>query len=169
MARKSGNKRRKAVKNDTRRYVVLRLWGKDLDPGEITRKLQIEPTAGHARGPALDVNGKTVKDPATGKLIKWPSGVWTLNSYVPNAKIETQMKRILEQIRPRRNALRRIVAAAHAAIVISIEPAEGFANVTYTLPADLVNEFTSLGIDVEFSFWLPGWYKTEGKENAEKT
>ena len=94
---------------DTYRYVVLRLWHKNLDPKKITKALGIEPDASWRRGPILNEKGEIIINNKTGKPYRKPYGQWNLSSFVQgNARLDTRIKDILEQIKPKRAILRKI-------------------------------------------------------------
>lgn len=138
------------------RFVVLRLWHKELDPDSITRALKIEPSNAWRRGYVLDKHGNIVTDKKSGKPYRKSCGQWNLcSSARGNSKLVTHIKSILEIIKPKKKALRCILKKVHADLNIAIEPPGDLAIVGYSFPADILNEFTSLGIDIHISIHVP--------------
>ncbi|MCF7957954.1 MAG: DUF4279 domain-containing protein [Phycisphaerae bacterium] len=141
---------------DSYRYVVLRLWHKDLDPEKISDELGIEPDDAWWRGPLLDENGNPIINKETGKPYARDYGQWNLCSTVRgNTLLVTRIRNILEQLRPKKKILRRILKEVNADLDIAVEPHKDLAIAGYTFPADVLNEITSLGIDIHFSIHIP--------------
>lgn len=154
MAKKSKRTRKKRY-TDTFRFVFLDLSAKDLDPDKITKTLGIQPDSSCRRGLIKDQYGKVIKD-RNGKPRKWLVGTWILDAHVHgNSGIEAQIKDILEQVRPKKAILRRILKSVDATLTIVVEPNRDLCTTSYFLPAALISEFTSLGISVEFRFDNP--------------
>jgi hypothetical protein len=140
---------------DWRRRVCLCLWHKNLDPSEITRKLNIEPESSWYRGPVINDDGEVIRNKTTGKPYEKDYGQWNLTALVrENARLDTQMKSILEQVMPRKAVLRKILKKVNSELSIAVGPHCDIAMANYFLPADLINEFTSLGIDVVFRVYI---------------
>ena len=145
MAKKVKSKRKKNHP-DRYRHVVLRLWGKNLDPDKITKALDIAPTSSWKRGNIIGKSGKKYWN---------PYGQWNLEPRTRgNARFETQIKDVLDQIKPKKKVLRRVLKYAKADLKIGVQPHENLAVWGYGFAAGLLNEFTSLGIDICFSVWL---------------
>jgi len=142
--------------------VVLRMWGPWLDPAEITEVLGIEPDDSAKKG---DLWG-----PKRNRVCR--QGVWTLFGRPGNARIETQMRNILKEIAPAKGRLRRLIQEDKrirgVLVDIGYTPRPGLVIGCFTLKADLVKEFVSLGIDVEKSFHLAPehWPQTEDEQET---
>ena len=175
MAKKSKRTRKKRY-TDTFRCVFLDLSAKDLDPDKITKTLGIQPDSSCRRGLIKDQDGKVIKD-KNGKPRMWPVGFWILHAHVHgNSGLEAQIKDILEQIRPKKAILRRILKSVDATLTIVVEPHKDVCTRSLILPADLLNEFTQLGIDIELRIDIPQKWdefrrkiaKKEGKSPRKK-
>jgi hypothetical protein len=141
---------------DAFRYVFLELSSKDLNPDKLTKILDIQPSTSFKRGdPLKNKYGKIVKN-KKGKSIKMLLGGWTLHSRVrENSKLETHIEDILKQIRPKKAVLKQILKKVDGVLTIAVEPHKDVALAWYLFSGDLLNEFTSLGIDIEFSIHIP--------------
>jgi len=154
MARKSSKSHKKRYP-DTFRYVFLTLWAKDLDPQSVTRVLGIEPDSTCKRGFLRDKDGKVIVG-KNGEPKRYPAGNWILDDHVHgNSGFETRAKDILERIKPKKAALRRVLKKAKAVLTIVVEPHEDICVRSLFFPANILNEFTSLGIDIEFCVDIP--------------
>lgn len=145
---------RNSTNMSARRYpdryhlVVLRLCGMNLDPRRITRSLGLEPDSAQ---PSADV------EITSEKIYKKKQGHWNLGSRLPrNATLQNHVRDILEQIKPKKRALRQILRDIEADLNIAVEPHQDVAIASYLFPADLISEFTALGIDIRFSIHVPG-------------
>ena len=136
---------------DAFRYVFLTILAKDLDPDVVTKSLGIEPDSSWRRGFIKDKEGNIIKD-RNGKRRKSSVGGWILEAHVhENSSFEARMSNILEQIRPKKKVLKQILKKSIATLTIVIEPHNQVCTRCILLPAGTLNEFTSLGIDIEFS------------------
>ncbi|MHC4643272.1 MAG: DUF4279 domain-containing protein [Planctomycetota bacterium] len=148
MVKKSKRTRKKRY-TDTFRYVFLDLSAKDLDPDKITKTLSIQPDSSCRRGLVKGQDGKVIKD-RNDKPRMCPVGFWILDAHVHgNSAIESRIRDILKQIRPKKAALRRILREARAVLTIVIEPHKDIYTRSLVLPADILKELTQLDIDVE--------------------
>ena len=93
------------------------------------------------------------------------TGSWTLDSRVrENSKLETHIKDILKQIKPQKAILKQILKKVDGALTIVVEPNKDLYIVSYLLSSDILSEFTSLGIDIEFRVNNPQkWYEFRRK------
>ncbi len=146
--------RKKNKGTSRRRYqpatqaVSIHLWGKKLEPDKITQDLGIKPDWVCRRGVEKAPDGKVIRN-RNGKPRKSTFGHWSLDSHVhDNSGILSRIKDILKQFTPKKRQLRRILKEASADLIITIEPHRDLASYGYTLPANLLNEFTSLGINI---------------------
>jgi hypothetical protein len=86
--------------------------------------------------------------------------------------METQMRNILKEIAPAKNRLRRLIQEDKRIRGVSIDigytPRADLVVGCFTLKADLVKEFVSLGIDVEISYHLAPehWPQAEDEQEA---
>jgi hypothetical protein len=138
----------------TRRYpdryhlVVLRLCGMHLDPAQITKSLGLAPDSAQPSAD-LGIEGR--------RIYRTKLGHWNLGSRLRrNATLQNHVKDILEQIKPKKRALRRILRSVDADLTIAVEPHQALVIAAYLFPADVISEFTSLGIDIRFSIHVPG-------------
>jgi len=132
---------------DRRRYVVLRMVGKDLDPDEITNLLGLSPCFSQ---PAASLKREFKK------VCNSKDGHWSLKSRLrSNATLQNQVKDIYQQIKPKSKILKKILKNnIEADLSISVQPHEDLEYVGYMFPAEIINEFTSIGIDIRFSVIL---------------
>ena len=144
------NPKHTSVRRYPDRYhlVVLRLCGMHLDPAKITRSLGLEPDSAQPSAD-LGIKGR--------RIYKTKLGHWNLGSRLRrNAMLQNHVSDILEQIRPKKRVLRRILRSVDADLTIAVEPHEAVVIAAYLFPADVIAEFTSLGIDIRFSIHIPG-------------
>jgi len=150
--RKNSAKRKR---RDAYRDVFLELFAKNIDPDAITKKLGIQPDHSWRRGVVRNSQGEIVRD-KNGKPRRFAFGSWILNAHLhPNAGMETRVKNIVEQIRPQRAALRQILRDVDGVLIIVVEPHRDSFYATYCLPAPILDELTSLGIDIELRVHNP--------------
>lgn len=154
---------------DAFRLVFLDLSAKDLDPDKITETLCIQPDSSCRRGFMKDRDGRVIKD-KNGKPRRWSVGAWIVDAHVhENSGLEIRIKDILEQIKPKKAALRRILEKVNATLTVVVEPHKDLCVAAYFLPANLLNEFTSLGIDIEFRVDIPQKWAEFRQEIERKT
>ena len=75
----------------TRAFATLRMMGRDLDPGRISRSLEIAPSRAHQRGEIHGVHGQP-----------WQAGLWSLSTEgrpIPT-DLEPHVAWLLDQIEP---------------------------------------------------------------------
>jgi len=105
-----------------------------------------------------------------GKPKRWHAGAWILESRVHgNSNLENRLKNILEQIRPKKTVLRRLLKRINPTLTIAVEPHRDLFVRSVILPAELLNEFTSLGVDMDISFhnpqnWAEFWQEIERRQ-----
>jgi len=143
------------------RRVFLSFTGKNLDPEKVTEVLGIVP----------DGRGK-LGEPC-GKNRKCKQGYWTIEGGPTNLRIETQMKNILKRIRPVKNRIKKLIkedkTIREAHLKIAFAPPEGIPNACYCYNSKLINEFTSLGIDIALSIHIRAeWEKIFSKSIRKK-
>ena len=139
----------KSSTKDTFRQVCLNIVGRNLDPSTITRLLDIMPDDMCKRG---DIYGKKRKA---------RQGYWSLEGRPCNARFETQLKSIMERIKHIEPKLKSVIKSKQveqAYLTFAVEPSENVAVAGYCLEADLLNKFTSLGIDIAFSIHMQNWH-----------
>ena len=147
MARKAKKSTKTKRQRERRRHVVLRLVGSDLDPDKITRSLGLEPASAQ---PAASL-GREFK-----RIYNTTDGHWCLDSRLrTSATLQNQLEDIAKQIRPKRRALRAILKNVEADVNIAVEPHDQWATCSYLFSAEVISEFTSLGIDICFSIHDP--------------
>ena len=160
MAKKSKTKRKREQTREWRQ-VYLTIAGIKLDPEKVTKVLGIEP----------DDRGK-LGEPS-GKNRKSKQGYWTLKGVSSNWRIETQMQSILRRIEPARNRLKKLIkedkTIKQAYLKIAFETPKGIPNACYCYNSKLINEFTSLGIDIALSIHIKAeWERFFDKMNRRK-
>jgi hypothetical protein len=125
------------------RRVTLNIVGKNLDPDKVSAVLGIQPDDWAGRGEPFGKNKKTKQ------------GYWTLEGGPSTWRIETQMRNILKTITPVKHRLRRLIEedeiVEQAYLTIAVMPPRGIAVAGYCFSAEVINEFTSLGIDIALS------------------
>lgn len=145
MATKPKTKKKNNKTHEWRR-VFLSLTGKNLDPEKVTEVLGILPDDRAKRGEPFS------------KISKCIQGSWALEGGPSNWLIETQMKYILKRIRPVKNQLKKLIkenkTVRYAYLTIAFAPPEGIPNACYCFNSKLINEFTSLGIDIALSIHI---------------
>ncbi len=155
MTKRNKIKKKRIYYNQKYCYVVLRLWARDLNPEQITKKLGIVPDSSWIRGPIRDKNGNIIKR-KDGTLSKRRYGQWNLDAHVhDNSGLEARIKSILEQIRPKKIILEQLLKNLNADLKIVVHPNEHLSIASYLFSGKLLNEFTSLGIDIQFTIELP--------------
>ncbi len=127
------------------RAVYLTIAGKYLDPYKVVETLNIIP---------FDW-GKLGEPRSTNKKKKCEQGYWMLKGGPSRWRVETQMKHILKKIAPARHQLKKLIkedkTIEEAVLEIIHELPKGIPTPVYLIKGELLNEFTSLGIDVTFS------------------
>lgn len=125
------------------RQVTLNIVGKNLDPDKVSAVLGIQPDDWARRGEPFGKNKKTEQ------------GYWTLEGGPSTWRIETQVRSILKRITSVKNLLRRLIGedetVEQAYLTIAVMPPRGIAVAGYCVNAEVINEFTSLGIDIALS------------------
>ncbi|MBN2181034.1 MAG: DUF4279 domain-containing protein [Sedimentisphaerales bacterium] len=161
----TSKKKSKRIKEYEWRYVSLTLRGKNLDPVKMTQILGVNPNKWVMRGEPLGSNNKK----------KCKQGLWILESGPPTWRFETKLKKILNKIEPIKHRLRKLIEENNdiqrAYLDIAVMPPEDCLIAGYSFRADLLNEFTSLGIDVELSIHVLADFKKyfiKGKRNVIK-
>ena len=145
MANKSKTKTKQSRTQEWR-HLRLTISGKNLDPDKVTKVLGILP----------DIRGKLGE--VSGKNRKSKQGYWTLEGGPSNWRIETQMKNILKRIDPIKNKLKKLIKEdeniREATLKIAFAPPKGIPNACYCFNSKLINEFTSLGINIALSIHI---------------
>ena len=160
MKQKTNTKQRKAREW---RLVFLTISGKHLDPEKVSKELGILPDSRGKLGELYCKNRKSKQ------------GFWSLEGGPPTLRIETQMKRILDRISPNKHKFKKLIkeddTVRQAYLTIAFAPPEEFPNPCYCFDAELINEFTSMGIDIALSIQIiERWEKlyAEGKARTNK-
>jgi len=152
MVIKKRKARKKRGKMREWRRVYLTLTGKNLDPDKITEALRIMPEGSGKRGELR------------GKRRKTNQGFWVLESGPGTWRLETQMKAMLKRIAPVKRKLARLIrensTVQEAYLELAFAPPRGVANACYCFDAELIDEFTSMGLDIALSIQIIGeWEK----------
>ena len=143
MKPKTNTKQRKAREW---RLVHLTIAGKYLNPERITETVGILPDSRGKLGEFYRKNRKSKQ------------GFWSLEGGPTTWRIETQMKRILQKISPAKNKLRKLIeedkTIRQVYLKIAFAPPRDVPNACYCFDAELINEFTSMGIDIALSIQI---------------
>lgn len=138
--------REKEGKSREWRHVYLRIAGKHLDPDKVSKALGILP----------DGSGK-LGEPF-GRNRKCKQGYWCLEQGPATWRLETQMKAMLKRITPARHKLRKLISEdrtiKEAYLQLAFAPPKGIANACYCFDAELISEFTSMGLDIALSIQI---------------
>ena len=142
--------------------VFLHICGKNLDPDKISDILHIQPDSSGKRG---EIRGKR----------KCKQGYWTLDGGSSTLRFETLMRRILKRISPVKRQLQELIrddeTIKEAHLTIAFAPPRECPNACYCFDAKLINEFTSIGIDIALSIHIiERWEKlyAEVEEKSKK-
>ena len=156
--------REKERKSREWRHVYLTISGKYLDPDKVSKALGILP----------DGSGKLGE--TRGENRKCKQGYWCLEQGPTTWRLETQMKAMLNRIAPVRHKLRKLIkedkTIKEAYLQLAFAPPRGVANACYCFDAELINEFTSMGLDIALSIQIIGeWekiFKSVGRNRKSK-
>ncbi len=133
---------------DQYKYVLLSLYGNQLNPKEITLNLGLEPC--YSSFPSEKT--QLYKTNKSRKQI----GQWCLTSRLRrDASIENHLKDVLSQIKPKIKEMSSLLSIVKGELTIAVQPHPDVINANYYLPANLINEFTKLGINIHLSFYDP--------------
>jgi len=128
------------------RLVSLTIAGKYLDPKKVAKALDVLP----------DSSGKLGELYRKGRKSK--QGFWALQGGPTTWRTETQMKNILKRIAPAKHRLTELIkedkTVERAYLTIAFAPPKGIPNAGYCFDAELMNEFTSIGIDIALSIQI---------------
>ena len=152
------SKKREGIKY---KAVYLTISGKYLDPFKVVDKLNVIPFDWGKLGETYRKNKKSEQ------------GFWMLKGGPSRWTIETQMRHILKKIAPARYKLKKLIkedkTIEEAVLEIIHELPKGIATPCYLINGELLNEFTSLGIDVVFSVHVVAeWEKVFRKRTSKK-
>jgi len=159
MKTKTKTKRRKVREW---RLVLLTIAGKHLDPEKVTEILGILPDSCGKLGELYRKNRKCQQ------------GYWSLDGGPSTWRIETQMKSILKRISPAKYKLIKLIkedeTVKRAYLKIAFAPPREVANACYCFDAELINEFTSMGIDIALSIQIvERWEKIFAEVEAKRS
>ncbi len=128
------------------RLVLLTIAGKHLDPEKVSRELGILPDSRGKLGELFLKNSKCKQ------------GYWSIEGGPSTWRIETQMKSILRKISPAKDKLKRLIeedkTIKQVHLKIAFAPPRDVPNACYCFDAELINEFTSMGIDIALSIQI---------------
>ena len=132
------------------RRVSLVIAGKSLDPEKVFGALDVIPDDWGKRGDIYNKNKK------------YKQGFWSIWGRPSTGKLETQMKSILKIISKDKQKLEKIIkeekTIREAYLLIDFTPPEGVANANKYFNADLINAFTSMGINIALSVQIIAEY-----------
>ena len=132
-------------KDNLIRYVLFRIYGKELEPSEVTMRLQHEPSLAYRRG---ELNPKTGRPR--------PFGMWQISSkhQIEADELGEHISWILDQLEPVRQALQEIMRSegVQADLYCSWE-IEGNGGVMFTpaLLGRIVSMNLELGVEIFYS------------------
>jgi len=126
------------------RYVLLSLIGKHLDPENVAKALGILPDCWSRLGESDCPGGR-----------KAEAGSWIIDGGSTAWRIETQIRHILKKISPAKQQLQKLIREDEtiewAYLSIAVAPPREYPEANYYFDAELMNEFTSLGIGIQVS------------------
>ena len=129
-------------------FVKLSMCGEYLDPEKVTAILGIEPDSRAKRGEPHPHFRDTPKQ-----------GLWSLTCDQATPGYEMQMKAMLERITPSKERLERLLredrSVTSADLTIVCQAAQWLPGVGLLLPSGLVSEFSSMGIDIAVTIYMP--------------
>ena len=139
------------------RSVYLTIAGKNLDPYKVVETLNIIPFDWGKLGEPYRKNKKSKQ------------GFWMLKGGPSTWRVETQMRNILKKIAPAKHKLKKLIkedeTVREAVLEIAFELPKGIPKPCYLINGELLNEFTSLGIDIIFSVYVVAeWEKIFGNK-----
>ncbi|MFA5424488.1 MAG: DUF4279 domain-containing protein [Phycisphaerae bacterium] len=153
MPRSKKTKKKKkgsTTRSDQFKHVFLSFYGKNLKPETITKALRIEPDS--YSYPGESHVGKS------GKVYSKPAGTWIIYSRLRrNASLENHLKDLLDRLGPHKAIVKKNAHICLCDVTIAVQPAIDVANANYYFYANLINEFTKLGINIHFSFYPPSF------------
>ncbi len=161
---KETKKKGKQCRRTEWRMVSLIIAGKYLDPDKVVEALHVIPDDWCILGEPY------------GKNKKCQQGYWMIVGKPSTGRIETQMKSILKRISSVRQKLKKFIKEEKTVrgsyLTIDISPPEGIPNVCYDFDAELINGFTSLGINIILSInireeWQKVFASVESKEKKQ--
>jgi hypothetical protein len=124
----------------------LNIVGKNLNPDEITKMLGIQPDDSFQQGESFGKNKRTKQ------------GCWTLEGCPEGAPFGVQLENLITRIEPVRDKLKKIIESKdveQAYLTIGVQPPDEVWIAGYCFDAELINKFTSLGIDIALSLHMP--------------
>lgn len=131
--------------SETHAIVDLTISGASLDPEGITVALDMSPDRSMKRGHPYGILPSDV-------------GYWGLEGRPASGCPEMQIRSILERINPIMDRLRRVMTEEktieHVILTIGLMPARDRQVEVISFDSDLINAFTSLGIDIALALYL---------------
>lgn len=126
--------------------VCLRIMGHDLDPLEISRLLELEPTAFHARGDQ--------RTGASGKRYsQYTEGLWAWAPGVDESEPVAEHLRMLVDVLERKATLLQRLRKLGLRMDIFIGLFGPDSNFGVSLSADLLERLGRLGVDLDFDIY----------------
>lgn len=130
-------------------HVGFRLASDALLPGEVTRRLNVEPTRSHRKGEQHGRNRKT------GEPIIYRSGIWILDSALPeSAGLVAHVESLLDVLYPIRHAVQCLVEQGYQAdftcgLFLNHE------NEGVSIPARTLARIAELGAELSLDIYSP--------------
>ncbi len=126
--------------------ISFRVMGTDLEPAEVSRLLEMEPTKAHARGGAnLGQSGRRYSD--------FSEGLWAWSPDLSlSAPLAAHLRVLIEVLEPKAAAVRRLKKMGlRLDLFVGIFGAEG--NFALLLEHDLLMRLGGLGVDLVFDVY----------------
>lgn len=127
--------------------IGARLHGYDLDPTDVTSRLQINPARQWKRG--------DVHQTSAGTSVVRKSGLWMLSPLERSASLEDQLSGLLEQLDGHGNLFDTFPALQSAVLTIlvsTINDEEYGSDFEFSLSNRLLNIASELGLEISVSF-----------------
>lgn len=141
------------------RYASLTICGKHLDPEKVTQMLGINPNTRGKLGEPCGPNNK----------YKTKQGFWVLYGGPSNWCLETQLKYIFKRITPVKKHFKQMIKEnkdiKDVYLTIAVQPNDSVAVAGYYINSEILNKFTSLGIGLALSIYVPAEFSAERLSN----
>jgi len=136
--------------NCHRTYATFRLIGDSISPDEVTRRLDISPSAGFAKG-------ETRRGLVTMSSITQRTGIWTLSTKLlsNSTSVEDHLRLLIDRLRPVAAEIRSLVQDLNARSDVFCYWASATGHGGPLVPAQILRELGDLGADLGFDFYGP--------------
>lgn len=127
-----------------RTWVTFRMWGKDLDPDQVSSGLHLEPSYSHKKG--QERNNRSTQ--------MWLHGHWdyTSKDRIPSSSLTEHIMWLLDQLEPVRSEIKYLKRQANATADIFCF-VEATSNTGISLPHRLLRRVVFMGLDLEMDIY----------------